>query len=35
MSCQPSHSPSKVMSIIKGGTSKKIRELHPELDEIY
>jgi len=35
MSCQPSYSPSKVMNLIKGGTSKKIRELHPELDEIY
>ena len=32
---QPSWSPSEMMKIIKGGTSKKIRELFPELDEVY
>ena len=32
---QPKWSPSKVMNVIKGGTSKKIRELYPELDEVY
>jgi len=32
---QPRYSPSEVMKIIKGGTSKKIRELFPELDEVY
>ena len=32
---QPKWSPSKVMKIIKGGSSKKIRELFPKLDEIY
>ena len=28
-------SPSNIMKIIKGGTSNKIRELFPELDEVY
>ena len=32
---QPKYSPSHVMKIIKGGSSKKIREIYPELDEIY
>jgi len=32
---QPKYSPSHVMKIIKGATSKKIRELYPELDEVY
>ena len=32
---QPKWSPSNVMNIIKGGTSNKIRELFPKLDEIY
>jgi putative transposase len=32
---QPKWSPSKIMKITKGGTSKKIRELFPNLDEIY
>jgi len=32
---QPSWSPSDMMKTIKGGTSKKIRELFPELDEVY
>ena len=31
----PKWSPSNIMKIIKGGTSNKIRELFPELDEIY
>lgn len=31
----PKWSPSAVMNVIKGGTSKKIRELFPSLDEIY
>jgi putative transposase len=32
---QPSWSPSEIMKVVKGGTSKKIRELFPELDEVY
>ena len=32
---QPKWSPSKIMNVIKGGSSKKIRELFPELDEVY
>ena len=32
---QPKWSPSEMMRVIKGGTSKKIRELFPELDEVY
>ena len=35
LSTQPKWSPSEIMNNIKGGTSKKIRELYPELDEIY
>jgi len=31
----PKWSPSEIMKIIKGGTSNKIRELFPALDEIY
>lgn len=31
----PKWSPSEIMKIIKGGTSNKIRELFPDLDEIY
>jgi len=32
---QPKWSPSEMMKLIKGGTSNKIREIFPELDEIY
>jgi len=32
---QPKWSPSEVVKTIKGGTSNKIRELFPKLDEIY
>lgn len=32
---QPKWSPSEVMNCIKGGTSNKIRELFPDLDEVY
>ena len=32
---QPKFAPSEIMKIIKGGTSHKIRELFPELDEVY
>lgn len=35
MSAPPKWSPSEVMKHIKGGTSNKIREMFPELDEIY
>ncbi len=35
LGAQPKFSPSEVMKIIKGGTSKKIRELYPELDEVF
>ena len=31
----PKWSPSLIMKVIKGGTSKKIRKLFPNLDEIY
>ena len=31
----PKWSPSNIMKIIKGGTSNKIRELFPDLDEVY
>ncbi len=31
----PKDSPSFIMNTIKGGTAKKIRELFPELEEIY
>ena len=32
---QPKFAPSEIMKIIKGGTSNKIKELFPELDEVY
>lgn len=35
MSAQPKWSPSEIMKVIKGGTSNKIRELFPDLDEVY
>jgi putative transposase len=35
MGAAPKWSPSEIMKIIKGGTSNKIRELFPTLDEIY
>ena len=35
MGAQPKFAPSEIMKIIKGGTSNKIRELFPELDEVY
>jgi len=35
LGAKPKWSPSKVMNTIKGGTSKKIRELFPSLDEVY
>lgn len=31
----PKWSPSEIMKTIKGGTSNKIRELFPNLDEVY
>lgn len=31
----PNGAPSEIMKVIKGGTSNKIRELFPDLDEIY
>lgn len=31
----PKWAPSDIMKVIKGGTSNKIRELFPELDEVY
>jgi putative transposase len=33
LSAKPRYSPSKIMHLIKGGSSKKIREEHPELQE--
>ena len=35
MGASPKWSPSEIMKSIKGGTSNKIRELFPDLDEIY
>jgi putative transposase len=35
LGAQPKWSPSDVMKRIKGGTSNKVRELFPTLDEIY
>ena len=35
MGAQPKWSPSEIMKTIKGGTSNKIREYYPNLDEIY
>ena len=35
LGAQPKWSPSQIMNRIKGGVSKKIRKLFPELDEIY
>jgi len=35
MGASPKWAPSEIMKIIKGGTSNKIRELFPELDEVY
>ncbi|MCL4374261.1 IS200/IS605 family transposase [Patescibacteria group bacterium] len=34
MGAQPKFAPAEIMRIVKGGTSNKIRELFPELDEI-
>lgn len=31
----PKWSPSRVMKLIKGATSKKIKEMYPELEEVY
>ena len=31
----PKWAPSEMMKVIKGGTSNKIRELFPDLDEVY
>ena len=33
LSAKPRFSPAAIMHVIKGGTSKKIREEHPELEE--
>lgn len=35
MGASPKWAPSEIMKIIKGGTSNKMRELYPELDEVY
>lgn len=35
LGASPKVSPSEIMNSIKGGTSHKIRELFPDLDEIY
>jgi len=35
MGAQPKWSPSEIMKLIKGGTSNKIKEMFPELEEIY
>lgn len=33
LSAKPRYAPSKIMQLMKGGSSKKIREEHPELQE--
>ena len=33
LKAKPSYSPSKIMQLIKGGTSKKLKEIFPDLDE--
>jgi len=35
MGAQPKWSPSEIMMRIKGGTSNKIKEMYPELEEVY
>ncbi len=35
LGAQPKWSPSEIAKTLKGGTSNKIRELFPELDEVY
>ncbi len=35
MGAQPKFSPSDIMHLVKGGTSNKIKEMFPELEEIY
>ena len=35
MGAQPKWSPSEIMKLIKGGTSNKVKEMFPELEEIY
>ena len=35
LGAQPKHSPSEMMKLIKGGTSNKIKEMFPELEEVY
>lgn len=32
---QPKYSPSDIIRLIRGGTSNKIRQMFPELDEVY
>lgn len=33
LTASPSYSPAQIMQLVKGGTSKKLRELFPELTE--
>ena len=33
LTAKPSYSPAKIMQLIKGGTSKKLKEIFPNLDE--
>lgn len=35
LGAQPKWSPSQIMKVVKGGTSNKVRDLFPELDEVY
>ncbi|MGA2910885.1 MAG: IS200/IS605 family transposase [Candidatus Microgenomates bacterium] len=35
LGASPKWSPSQIMKIVKGGTSKKITKMYPNLDEIY
>jgi putative transposase len=35
LSAKPRYSPAKIINLIKGGTSRKIREEFPELEEVY
>ena len=35
LSAKPRYSPAQIMNLIKGGSSRKIRQEFPELEEIY
>ena len=35
LGAQPKYAPCEIIKLIKGGTSNEIREMYPELDEVY